>query len=91
MQTTMIFKIDKKLKEAGQRTAKRMGVPFSTILNEYVRELVANQEITLHAFRDVEDELWIERAMKAEKKGKYLGVKKSEASLKRIINATPRS
>ncbi len=46
MQTTVVFKTDKKLKLAAQKTAKAMGIPFSAVLNEYLRKFVAKQEIT---------------------------------------------
>ena len=46
MQTTVIFKTDKKLKEAAQATAKRMGIPFSAVLNGYMKEFVDSQEMT---------------------------------------------
>lgn len=83
MQTTVIFKADKKLKEAAQLTAKRLGVPFSAVMNEYMREFVNKKEIT---FRVAEDALWIERANKAHRTGKYLTPKQSETLLKRVIN-----
>ena len=46
MQTTILFKTDKKLKEAAQRTAKNMGIPFSAALNRMMAQFVENQEIT---------------------------------------------
>lgn len=46
MQTTILFKTDKKLKEAAQRTAKNMGIPFSAALNRMLAQFVENQEIT---------------------------------------------
>ena len=46
MQTTILFKTDKKLKEAAQRTAKSMGIPFSAILNRIMEQFVAQKEIT---------------------------------------------
>lgn len=85
MQTTVMFKTDKKLKEAAQKTAKRLGIPFSAVLNESMREFVQKKEIT---FRIAEDALWLEKAEQAERKGTYIGAKKSEAFLKRIANAT---
>ncbi|MDO8552356.1 MAG: hypothetical protein Q7S01_02365 [bacterium] len=45
-QTTVMFKTDKKLKEAAQKTAKLMGIPFSAALNRLMRDFVAKQEIT---------------------------------------------
>lgn len=46
MQTTVIFKTDKKLKEAAQKTARAMGVPFSAVMNEYMRNFVDRQSIS---------------------------------------------
>jgi addiction module RelB/DinJ family antitoxin len=46
MQTTVIFKTDKKLKLAAQATAKRMGIPFSSVLNGFMKEFVKTQKIT---------------------------------------------
>ncbi|MEK7106774.1 MAG: type II toxin-antitoxin system RelB/DinJ family antitoxin [Patescibacteria group bacterium] len=45
MQTTVMFKTDKKLKAAAQATAKRMGIPFSAVLNQFLRDIVARKEI----------------------------------------------
>lgn len=41
-----MFKTDKKLKEAAQKTAQKMGIPFSAVLNEYMREFVEKKQIT---------------------------------------------
>lgn len=49
MQTTVIFKTDKKLKEAAQKTAHSMGIPFSAIMNEYMRNFVEKKQITFSA------------------------------------------
>lgn len=49
MQTTVIFKADKKLKEAAQKAAKHMGIPFSAVMNEYMRKFVEEQEIQFSA------------------------------------------
>ena len=49
MQTTVMFKTDKKLKEAAQETARRMGIPFSAALNRLMQDFVAKQEITFSA------------------------------------------
>ena len=46
MQTTVLFKTDKKLKEAAQKTAKTMGIPFSAVLNRLMSEFVEKQEIS---------------------------------------------
>jgi len=51
MQTTVIFKTDKKLKEAAQKTARTMGIPFSAVMNEYMRDFVDKQNISFSSER----------------------------------------
>jgi len=46
MQTTVMFKTDKKLKEASQKMAKKMGIPFSAVMNQVLREIVNREQIT---------------------------------------------
>lgn len=46
MQTTVIFKADKKLKAAAQATAKRMGIPFSAVMNRLMEEFIQRKVIT---------------------------------------------
>ena len=46
MQTTIMFKTDKKLKEAAQKTAQTMGIPFSAVLNRLMAGFVETQEIS---------------------------------------------
>jgi len=83
MQTTVIFKTDKKLKEAAQKTAKKLGIPFSAVLNESMREFVKKQQITFKTFEDVEDQMWGEKALKAEKEG-YLSAQESNRFVERL-------
>lgn len=44
-----MFKTDKKLKTAAQKTAKTMGIPFSAVMNEYMRDFVDKKRITFSA------------------------------------------
>ena len=46
MQTTIMFKTDKKLKEAAQKTARNMGIPFSAVMNQYMRDFVEKTNVT---------------------------------------------
>ena len=46
-----MFKTDKKLKEAAQKTAKKMGIPFSTAMNQMMRQLVKHPQLTFSAER----------------------------------------
>jgi len=41
-----MFKTDKKLKEASQKMAKKMGIPFSAVMNQVLREIVNREQIT---------------------------------------------
>lgn len=45
MKTTMTFKINKADKERAQATAKNLGIPLSTILNAYLREMSATGRV----------------------------------------------
>ena len=58
MQTTVMFKTDKKRKEAVQRIAREMGLSFSTVMNEYMREFIEKQEITFRTFIKHDDHQW---------------------------------
>ena len=85
METTVIFKTDKKLKEAAQKTAKEMGIPFSAVLNKYMRDFVIHKEITFRtAFEEMEDRIWGEHADKAHKEGTYLETEESRKLLERL-------
>ena len=46
MKTTVMFKTDKKLKEATQRMAKKMGIPFSAVMNQIMKEIVSREQVT---------------------------------------------
>lgn len=64
MNTTLTIKTPKKLRDEAKRTAERMGVPLTTVVNSMLRQFVLDQEITFsanvpnaetrHAMRDVE-------------------------------------
>ena len=49
MQTTVMFKTDKKRKEKAQKVAKKMGLPFSIVMNRLMDEFVAREEIGFSA------------------------------------------
>jgi addiction module RelB/DinJ family antitoxin len=44
-----MFKTDKKLKEASQKMAKKMGIPFSAVMNQVLREIVNREQIIFSA------------------------------------------
>ena len=45
--TTMTFKMPKKLKRDFERVAKKLGIPLTTILNALLTQFVRDQTITL--------------------------------------------
>ena len=53
MNTTMTFKIDKTLKAQAQKTAKDLGIPLSTLLNAYLRELAATGRVEFSATEEM--------------------------------------
>lgn len=46
MQTTILFKTDKKRKQEAQKIAKSMGIPFSAIMNRLMDGFIAQKRIT---------------------------------------------
>jgi antitoxin component of RelBE/YafQ-DinJ toxin-antitoxin module len=49
MQTTVIFKADKKRKELAQKLAKTMGIPFSAVMNRLMDEFIEKKQIVFSA------------------------------------------
>jgi antitoxin component of RelBE/YafQ-DinJ toxin-antitoxin module len=49
MKTTMLIKMDKKLKDDVQKAAKAVGLPLSTIVTGYLKQFVAEKSITFSA------------------------------------------
>ena len=45
MKTTVMFKTDKKRKEAVQKLAKKWGIPFSAIMNQLMRDFIERGEL----------------------------------------------
>ena len=46
MDTQLLIKTDKKLKEDAKKVAKKIGVPLSTVLNSFLRQFVRDEEVT---------------------------------------------
>ncbi len=49
MITTMLIKMDKKLKKKAQETASELGLPLSTIINNYLKTFVMEKQVTFSA------------------------------------------
>ncbi len=46
MQTTILFKTDKKRKEKAQKIAKSMGLPFSIVMNRLMDKFIEQKHIS---------------------------------------------
>jgi antitoxin component of RelBE/YafQ-DinJ toxin-antitoxin module len=53
MDTTMTIKIDKRLKAKAQETAKRIGIPLSTLIHAYLKEFSATGHIEFTATEEM--------------------------------------
>ncbi len=49
MNTTLTIKTPKKLRDEAKRTAEKIGVPLTTVVNAMLRQFVLDQEIVLSA------------------------------------------
>ena len=49
MKTTVMFKTDKSRKEKAQKVAKKMGLPFSTVMNRLMDEFAERERISFSA------------------------------------------
>lgn len=47
MNTTILLKTDKVLKDEASRVAKELGVPLTTVMNAYLRQFVRERQITI--------------------------------------------
>ena len=84
MKTTIMFKTDKKLKEAAQKTAQTMGIPFSAVLNEYMRDFVEKKSITFSA-EQYNPTPYLKKLLDRGEKDLALGKVKSYASINELI------
>jgi len=53
MNTTMTIKVDKDVKSKAQATAKQMGLPLSTLINAYLREIAATGRVELSVVEEM--------------------------------------
>jgi addiction module RelB/DinJ family antitoxin len=49
MDTTMLIKTKKDLKVQAQKLAKEMGLPLSTLVNNYLRDFIIERQVTFKA------------------------------------------
>ena len=83
MKTTVMFKTDKKLKEASQKMAKKMGIPFPAVRNQVLREIVNREQITFSA-QEYEPTPYLRRILEQGEKNLAEGKVKIYNSLKEM-------
>ena len=49
MNTVISVKVDKEIKEQAQEVAKSVGIPLSTLINAYLRQLVVTRRVDFFA------------------------------------------
>ncbi|KKR70128.1 MAG: hypothetical protein UX21_C0031G0003 [Microgenomates group bacterium GW2011_GWC2_45_8] len=49
MNTTMLIKTDKELKQKAQKLAKEMGLPLGTLVNNYLRSFIIDRQVIFNA------------------------------------------
>jgi addiction module RelB/DinJ family antitoxin len=80
MITTMLTKIDKKLKEQAQKTAAELGLPLSTVINNYLKSFVMEKQVTFSApMPNAKTRRDIQEAQKDYKEGKNISPSFSSA------------
>jgi addiction module RelB/DinJ family antitoxin len=47
MNTTLLLKTNKALKDEASRVAKELGVPLTTVINAYLRQFVRDRKVTI--------------------------------------------
>ena len=74
MDTTMLIKTKKELKVKAQKLARKMGLPLSTLVNNYLREFIIERRVTFSAPMPNKKTIKIiEQARKEYKAGKFFG------------------
>lgn len=87
MNTTMLIKTDKKLKQEAQKIAKNMGLPLSTVINNYLKEFIATQEVVFTGYTpNKKTARMIDQARKDHKEGKTIGPFKTVSEAIAFLN-----
>jgi len=73
--TTISVKVDKKLKQEAEETARRVGLPLGTVVNGFLRNFVHEQRIEFSApfVPNVRTRKIIEEALREHAAGKSFG------------------
>lgn len=74
MYTTMLIKTKKDLKVQAQNLAKEMGLPLSTLVNNYLRSFVVDRQVVFNApMPNKKTQKIIDQARRDYQAGKFAG------------------
>lgn len=66
MKTVINIKADRDMKIKAQKTAKRMGLPLSSVLNAFLYQFVAEQEVTFSV--PLKPSKWLQKILRETEK-----------------------
>jgi addiction module RelB/DinJ family antitoxin len=88
METTMLIKTKKDLKNQAQKLAKEMGLPLSTLINNYLRSFIIDRQVIFNAPMPNKRTIRIiEEARKEFKAGKTAGPFNSVHEMIKSLNS----
>lgn len=88
MDTTMLIKTNKALKEKAQKLAKEMGLPLGTLVNNYLRSFIVDRQAVFNApIPNKKTAVAIESARKEYKAGKTAGPFNSVDEMMKSLNS----
>jgi addiction module RelB/DinJ family antitoxin len=88
MTTTMLFKLDKDLKDNAQLVAERVGIPLSTLIRAYLKEITSTGKIEFLATETMTPQMTrvIKQAESEIKAGKTYGPFVSSTEAVKFLN-----
>ncbi len=88
MNTTMLIKLDKGLKERAQKIAKDLGLPMSTVINNYLRDFVVSKEVTfVNPILNSRSQKILTARLKEVREGKVAGPFKTVDAFMKSLNS----
>ncbi|MBI2631296.1 hypothetical protein HYW73_03770 [Candidatus Nomurabacteria bacterium] len=88
MDTTMLIKTNKALKQKAQKLAKEMGLPLGTLVNNYLRDFIVERKATFYApTLNKKTQRIIDAARKEYKAGKVSGPFYSAEAMIKHLNS----
>jgi len=88
MDTTMLIKTNKVLKQRAQKLAKEMGLPLGTLVNNYLRNFIVDRQAIFKApMLNKKTQQIVDQARKEYKAGKTAGPFHSAEEMIRHLNS----